>query len=123
MRRKIVLLVIGVILLVAALVSFAACESYKATALSKVGDKNAKVESNGGLVVKQGGYLYFINGFTDYLTESGKDNWFGTPVKGAIVRVTYNADGSLGDDYTVVVPKTVMASSENVGFSIFGEWI
>ena len=123
MRRKIVLLVIGVILLVAALVSFAACESYKATALSKVGDKNAKVESNGGLVVKQGGYLYFINGFTDYLTDSGKDNWFGTPVKGAIVRVTYNADGSLGDDYTVVVPKTVMASSENVGFSIFGEWI
>jgi len=123
MRKKICLLVIGVILLVCALATLAACESYKATALEKVGDANAKVYSNGGLVVEQGGYLYFINGYTDYLTENPKDNWFGTPVKGAIVRVTYNADGTLGDDYVIVVPKTVMASSENVGFSIFGEWI
>ena len=123
MRRKICLLVIGVILLVCALASLAACESYKATALEKVGDPTQKVESNGGLVVKQGAYLYFINGYTDYLKDNLKDNWFGTPVKGAIVRVTYNADGSLGDDYVIVVPKSVMASSENVGFSIFGEWI
>ena len=123
MRRKVWLLVIGVILLVCALGTLAACESYKATALEKVGDKNAVVESNGGLVVKQGGYLYFVNGYTDYLSENVKDNWFGTPVKGAIVRVTYNEDGTLGDDYTIVVPKTVMASSENVGFSIFGQWI
>jgi len=123
MRKKICLLVIGVILLVCALASLAACESYKATALEKVGNPNDKVESNGGLVVKQGGYLYFVNGYTDYLTENAKDNWFGTPVKGAIVRVSYGADGNLGNDYVIVVPKTVMASSENVGFSIFGEWI
>ncbi|MBQ7712296.1 MAG: hypothetical protein IJT69_00615 [Clostridia bacterium] len=123
MRRKVWLLVIGVILLVCALCTFAACESYKATALDKVGDKNAVVASNGGLVVKQGDYLYFINGYTDYLTANAKDNWFGTPVKGAIVRVSYHADGTLGDDYVVVVPKSVMASSENVGISIFGEWI
>ena len=65
MRKKICLLVIGVILLVCALASLAACESYKATALEKVGNPNDKVESNGGLVVKQGGYLYFVNGYTD----------------------------------------------------------
>jgi len=123
MRRKFWLLVIGVLLLVCALCSFAACESYKATALKKVGDPKAVVYSNGGLVVRQGNYLYFVNGYSGYLSDNGKDNWFGTPVKGAIVRVTYNADGSLGNDYTVVVPKTVMASSENVGFSIFGNWI
>ena len=123
MRKKIVLSVIVVVLLICTICAACACESYKAKALSKVGDKNAVVESNGGLVVKQGGYLYFVNGFSDYLTEKGKQNWFGKVTKGAIVRVTYNEDGTLGDDYTVVVPKSVMASSENVGFSIFGEWI
>lgn len=123
MRKRILLLVVVVALIACVLGAMYACESYKASALDKVGDKNAVVESNGGLVVKQGGYLYFVNGFTDYLTDKGKDNWFGNVTKGAIVRVTYNADGTLGDDYTVVVPKSVMASSENVGFSIFGEWI
>ena len=123
MRKKVLLVVVAVALLLCVLASLCACESYKATALSKVGDKNAVVESNGGLVVKQGGYLYFVNGFSDYLKEKGKDNWFGNVVKGAIVRVTYHTDGSLGDDMTVVVPKSVMASSANVGFSIFGEWI
>ena len=123
MRKKIILSVIAIALLLCVLGAACACESYKAKALSKVGDKNAVVESNGGLVVKQGGYLYFVNGYTGYLTEKGKQNWFGKVQKGAIVRVTYNEDGTLGDDYVVVVPKSVMADSENVGFSIFGEWI
>ena len=123
MRKRILFSVIAVVLLACVLCAAFACESYKAKALSKVGDKNAVVESNGGLVVKQGGYLYFINGYTGYLTEKGKQNWFGKVQKGAIVRVTYNEDGTLGDDYVVVVPKSVMADSENVGFSIFGEWI
>ena len=123
MRKKVILSVIAVALLACVLLAAFACESYKASALSKVGDKNAKVESNGGLVVKQGGYLYFVNGYTGYLTEKGKQNWFGKVTKGAIVRVTYNEDGTIGDDYTVVVPKSIMASSENLGFSIFGEWI
>ena len=123
MRKKVVLSLIVVALLVCVLCAAFACESYKAKPLSKVGDKNAVVESNGGLVVKQGGYLYFVNGYTGYLTEKGKQNWFGKVTKGAIVRVSYNEDGTLGDDYTVVVPKSIMADSENVGFSIFGEWI
>lgn len=123
MRKKVIISIIALALLACLLLTAFACESYKATALSKVGDKNAVVESNGGLVVKQGGYLYFINGYTDYLKDKGKQNWFGNVTKGAIVRVTYNEDGTLGDDYTVVVPKSIMASSENVGFSIFGEWI
>ena len=123
MRKKIILTIAAIALLVCVLFTAFACESYKADPIDNPGDANATVESNGGLVVKQDKYLYFVNGYTGYLTEKGKQNWFGNVTKGAIVRVTYNSDGTLGDDYTVVVPKSVMASSENVGFSIFGEWI
>ena len=123
MRRRVLFVMIAVALICCVLGALVACESYKSTALEKVGDKNADVTSNGGLIVKQGGYLYFINGYTGYLTTKGSDNWFGNVVKGAIVRVTYHEDGTLGDDYVVVVPKSVMASSENVGFSIYGEYI
>ena len=122
MRKRIVSLIVAALLLVCVLGAFCACESYKADPIANPGNKNAVVESNGGLVVKQGDYLYFVNGYSDYLSTSGKDNWFGNVVKGAIVRVSYNG-GALGDDYTIVVPKSVMASSANVGFSIFGEWI
>ena len=66
--------------------------------------------------------MYFVHGYSGYLTSQGKDNWFGNVVKGAIVRAKYQADGSLCY-YVVVVPKSVMASSENVGFSIYGEYI
>ena len=123
MRKRIFLVVIAIALLACVLGALVACESYKSSSVIKGGEKDAVVESNGGLVVKQGGYLYFVNGYSGYLTSQGKDNWFGNVVKGAIVRVTYNADDTLGNDYTVIVPKSVMASSENVGFSIFGEWI
>ena len=123
MRRRVLFVIVAIALLCCVLGALVACESYKTTPLDKVGDPTATVESNGGLVVKQGGYLYFVNGYTGYLTENGKDNWFGNVVKGAIVRVTYNEDKTLGDDAVVVVPKSVMASSANVGFSIFGEYI
>ena len=117
MRKKLVLSIVAIALLACLACAMIACESYHAKALEKVGDKDAVVESNGGLVVRQGSYLYFVNGYTGYLTEKGEQNWFGKVTKGAIVRVTYHNDGTLGDDYTVVVPKSVMASSENVGFS------
>ena len=123
MRKKLLLVLVVALVLISVLTVLCACESYKASAIKPAGDKNAAVESNGGLVVKQGGYLYFVNGYTGYLTEKGKDNWFGNVTKGAIVRVSYKADGSLGNDYVVVVPKSIMADSENVGFSIFGNYI
>ncbi len=122
MRKKVILAIVAIALLACVLLATFACESYKADAISG-GDPNATVESNGGLVVKQGGYLYFVNGYSGYLTDSGKQNWFGNVTKGAIVRVSYAEDGTIGDDYTIVVPKSVMADSENVGFSIYGEWI
>ena len=122
MRKRVILTIVAIALLACVLCTAFACESYKADPIEG-GNKDAVVRSNGGLVVEQGGYLYFINGYSGYLTEKGKQNWFGNVTKGAIVRVKYNADGTIGDDYTVVVPKSVMADSANVGISIFGEWI
>lgn len=123
MRKKLILIISTILIAAALLACLCACESYKTKPLAKNGNPKAPVESNGGLVVKQGNYLYFVNGYTGYLTEKGKDNWFGNVTKGAIVRVTYNSDGTLGNDYTVVVPKSIMSDSTNVGFSIFGNYI
>lgn len=124
MRKKVCLLLIVAVLLIATLGVLYACgEDYDVDPIKPSGDKNAPVESNGGLVVKQGGYLYFVNGYTGYLTSKGDDNAFGKVRKGAIVRVTYNEDGTLGTDYKVIVPKSVMASSANLGFSIYGNYI
>ena len=122
MRRRVLMVIVAIALLCCVFGALVACESYKATPISPVGDKDAVVESNGGLVVKQGNYLYFVNGYSGYLTENGEDNWFGNVTKGAIVRATINEGGSLSD-YVVVVPKSVMADSEDIGFSIFGEYI
>jgi len=124
MMRKVVLIVIALLLLACTLGALCACESFKATPIVPAG-VSGPVESNGGLVVKQGKYLYFVNGYvgTSTLEESGKANWFGEVTKGAIVRVTYKEDGTLDTDYTVIVPKTVTAETSYAGFSIYGDWI
>ena len=123
MRRRVLMVIVSIALLCCVFGALVACESYKATPISPVGDKNAPVESNGGLVVKQGDYLYFVNGYSGYLTTNGEDNFFGHVTKGAIVRVSYHEGGTLGNDPVVVVPKSVMADSADVGFSIYGEYI
>ena len=122
MRRRVLMVIVAIALLCCVFGALVACESYKADPISPVADKDALVESNGGLAVKQGNYVYFINGYSGYLTDNGEDNWFGNVIKGAIYRGTLKEDGSLGD-YVVVVPKSVMADSQDVGFSVFGEYI
>ena len=122
MRRKVLFVIVSIALLCCVLGALVACESYKADPIETVGDAEAVVKSNGGLAVTQGDYLYFINGYTGYLTENGEDNHFGSVSKGAIYRVSCK-DGVLGTDYQVIVPKSIMASSEDVGFSIYGEYI
>ena len=42
-----------------------------------------EVVSNGGFVVEKGNYVYFINGVEAY----SSDNTYGTPVKGALMRI------------------------------------
>ena len=121
MKKKLIL-IFAVIALVAVLTTcFVACnKGYKWHSVGG-GDATAAVESNGGYVVKQGNYLYMINGFAG----SDEDNTFGKPVKQSIVRVELNADGTPNNDTAVVVvPKSIYNSStKNGGFAIFGDWI
>lgn len=117
MKKK--LIVIIAVMLVAVLV-FAGCESYKNAKFDR-GDTNSPVESNGGSVVKQGDYIYFINGYADY-QKKAQDNWFGNVVKGAIMRIKVADLGDMSKAETIV-PKSVVSSASNTGFSIYGNYI
>ncbi|MEG2084300.1 MAG: hypothetical protein RRY78_01935 [Clostridia bacterium] len=102
--------------------AFVGCQSYGQKPITG-GDASAKVESNGGSIVKQGDYYYFVNGLNAYANiKVPKDNYFGSIIKGSIVRAKQNADGKF-EDYQIIVPKMVLSSTTEVGFSIYGEWI
>lgn len=100
----------------------AGCNSGKFKQTSIGGDfGNAEVSSNGGMAVKVGGYLYFINGYVG-MTEI--DNTFGTPLKSAIYRAELNEDGTIKPSTTVrVVPKNVVSSYANGGIYVYDGWI
>lgn len=120
MKKKLIL-IFAVIALVAVLTTcFVACnKGYKWHSVGG-GDATAPVKSNGGYVVKQGNYLYMINGYSG----ADQDNTFGTPVKQSIVRVELK-DGEIDNSTAVeVVPKSVYNSSKKGGgIAIFGDWI
>ena len=120
MKKKLIT-IFAVIALVAVLATvFVACnKGYKWHSVGG-GDATAEVKSNGGYVVKQGNYLYMINGYSG----ADQDNTFGTPVKQSIVRVEIK-DGAIDNSTAVVVaPKSVYNSStKGGGIAIFGDWI
>ncbi|MBR2955785.1 MAG: hypothetical protein IKC54_01150 [Clostridia bacterium] len=119
MNKKHLVSIIAIVALVAVLASvLVGCNKYEWTSIGG-GNPNATVESNGGYYVKQGDYVYFING---YDTAETVDNTWGTPVKNSIVRAKLNADGTYSDA-VVVVPKQVYNKDAKGGFAIFGEWI
>jgi hypothetical protein len=114
--------IVPVIIIIAfVLTILGACESYKYGPVGG-GDKDATVIDNGGLAVKQGEWLYFINGYSDYDAEDPKTNFFGNVLKGAVMRGKIDADNNL-TDVKVVVPKKVMSSSKDHGIYVFGDWI
>ncbi len=116
MTKKILITALITLLVLAVLL--AGCESYRNETFS-MGDKDAVVQSNGGLVVKQGDYLYFVNGYTGY-TSDAEANWFGNVLKGAILRIKEGDDISLAE---VIVPKNIMGAYSDSGFSIYGDYI
>ena len=61
--------------------SLTACD-YKFTPLGG-NFAEGTVNSNGGFVVEKGEYVYFVNGVQTYTA----DNTYGTPVKGALMRI------------------------------------
>lgn len=118
--RRSILFLLTVVMLAFVLVG---CQSFKWNKITG-GDPNAVVESNNGYAVKQGKYLYFINGKESAESiKSVKDNYFGVAVKGAIMRAELNESGDIVGDPLIVVPKKVMSTYKNGGITIIGKWI
>ncbi|MDR3264126.1 MAG: hypothetical protein LBT30_07450 [Clostridiales bacterium] len=105
---------------------FAACQK-----AIKGGDPNADVYGNGSLVVRQGNYLYFVNGMTtaeEAVAATAKK--YSGAVKGAILRAELGADGNVKVDadgnitnVETIVPQALFTSYTEGGLYIFGEWI
>ncbi|MDR2266238.1 MAG: DUF5050 domain-containing protein [Christensenellaceae bacterium] len=113
MVKKIIILLLCVLVVGAAL---AGCtENYKRDAVATDDLSNAVVQSNGGLAVKLGKYLYYINGYAGNTV----DNSYGDVLKGAIVRAEINEEGI--PDYktnVVIVPKNVYNTVATSGLYI-----
>ena len=111
--------------LVAALAMFGATlagcgdGSYKGDNLSDY-VAGASVQSNGGFAVKQGDFVYFINGSESYTAG----NSYGDVVKGALMRVSAS-DLAKGDYSNVktVVPSLFATPSVKAGVYIFGDYV
>lgn len=118
MKKKLISVFAAVLVLVLCIAALVACNPYKADSIGS-GDSDAAVESNGGYVVKQGRFVYFING---YVGESA-DNAWGKATKQGIVRAEYK-DGKVDPSTAkLVVPKSVYNSSTAGGIAVHGDWI
>ena len=76
------------------------------------------VKSNGGFAVEKGEYIYFING----VASNSAKNDYGTPVKGAISRISktdYRAHNYSNTD--IVVPLIAYSSNHNGGIFVYGD--
>lgn len=89
MKKKILSAIAATLILAVCIVCLVACNPYKMDAIGG-GDASAKVESNGGYVVKQGNYVYFINGYVG----ADADAAWGAATKQGIVRAEYK-DGKI----------------------------
>ncbi|MDR3216142.1 MAG: hypothetical protein LBT55_01840 [Clostridiaceae bacterium] len=117
--KKAVLAVLCVLVIALGVVLFAACNGLKWEGVGG-GSPNSPTESQYGFVVKQGGYLYFINGYAGDVVE----NDFGSQEKGAIVRVELDEKGNVkANTYKRVVPVVVYSTDKNTGFAVFGGYI
>ena len=118
MKKKLFSVFAAVLVLVICIAALVACNPYKADSIGS-GDSSAAVESNGGYVVKQGRFIYFING---YVGESA-DNAWGAATKQGIVRAEIK-DGKVDPTSAkLVVPKSVYNSSNAGGIAVHGDWI
>ena len=103
--------------LAAGSVAFASCEE-PFTPLA--GDDYKSTEaavSNGGFAVEYGKYLYFINGATTY----EDDNTFGTPVKGALMRIAKEDFKNRTGEAEIVVPSLIVSADYTAGFFIYND--
>ena len=78
---------------------------------------SGEVVSNGGFVVEKGNYVYFINGVESYTS----DNTYGTPVKGALMRIAKSDLEAGVNSAEVVIPSLMVAADYTSGIYIFGD--
>lgn len=118
MNKKLIVLVIMVVVLAAGLT---ACntKTYKQDAIV-FENADAAVENNGGLAVKKGNYIYYINAYVG--AEAA--NTFGTQLKSCLMRATLDENGAIIDESRVlVVPKNIWSGSTKSGLYIYENWI
>lgn len=117
-KRAITILALVLVLAVAVTV-LAACDVYKQDSIGG-GDGTANVVSNGGYVVKQGSYIYFINGYVGSVTS----NEWGSAFKQSIMRAELNEDGSVkADSAKVLVPLSIYNQYAAGGIAVYGNWV
>lgn len=104
--------IVALALVVCALTSLCACsERAKQNPIpTDLTDKTVK--SNGGLAVRYGKYLYFINGFAGETAL----NTFGDVTRGAVCRAEIGADGAPDIKTTKIIAPKNAFSKENSGF-------
>ncbi len=118
MKKKLFSALATILIITTCIVCLVACNGYENDAIGG-GDSSAPVESNGGYVVKQGNYVYFING---YVGADADASW-GSAEKQGIVRAEVK-DGKIDNSTAkVLVPKSIYNSSVNGGIAIYGEWV
>lgn len=110
---------IAVIAMLGATLAGCGDSSYKGDTLDGY-VSGAAVESNGGFAVKQGDFVYFINGSQSYTA----DNTYGDVVKGALMRIAVSdlANGNY-DNVKTVVPSLFSTSGIKAGIYIFGDYV
>lgn len=101
------------LLLVVCCLFFTGCANYNYSVEGGPAASEQEI-SNGGLAVKKGNYIYYING----LGTTSSENEFGKPVKGSIVRMDLESGQKV-----IVVPKVVLSSYYKAGFFIFDDRI
>jgi len=119
MSKKSAIIIAAVLALVLLVGALSACNKLKWEGVGG-GDPTAPVESQFGFVIKQGNYIYFINGYVGV----NEDNTFGKQVKGGIMRMELDENGvPKADTSKLLVPMNVYTSDKNVGFAIYGKYI
>ena len=104
-------------MLAAGSAAFAACDKpFQPLAGDDYKSEEAAI-SNGGFAVEYGKYVYFINGATTH----EDNNTFGTPVKGALMRI--KKDDLLKRENTaqIVVPSLIVSADYTAGFFIYND--
>lgn len=96
-------------------------KTYKASGVAD-GNKYASspVENNGSFVVKQGGYVYFVNAYVG----ADAENKFGKQEKSCLYRAELDENGNIIEGSRVaLVNKNIYSTSTKSGIYVRGNWI